>query len=236
MDCAICLESLNDGRPTTLFCQTMVAGVQQGHIFHNVCIQGWINQNIGQVITCPLCRAPIMVAVLEELPESFWNPINIALGASQILINATLVAKFIISLQKWAEYNHASSIELAALQQYAGTLERFHGTTGLSSASSEMMGNLTMNKYLHGLSQKHLDGKFNELQAYRRSMLGLLMLLMLVSIFKKMRTIYRGGGNSLIINGDSIEIPSGFEHTVQEAFNSLKKTLAKRGGRKTRRR
>jgi hypothetical protein len=124
-----------------------VGGVEQGHIFHDVCIQGWINANVGQIITCPLCRAPLVVEVLEELPVNFWNPINIILNGSLIAISSVLVIKFVISLQKWAEYNHASSIELAALQQYAGTLERYHNTMGLSSASSEMMGNLTMNKY-----------------------------------------------------------------------------------------
>ena len=194
MDCAICLESLNDGRPTTLLCQRNVGGVEQGHIFHDVCIQGWINANVGQIITCPLCRAPLVVEVLEELPVNFWNPINIILNGSLIAIGSVLVIKFVISLQKWAEYNHASSIELAALQQYAGTLERYHNTMGLSSASSEMMGNLTMNKYLYGVSKVQLDSKFNELQGYIQSMISLLMLLMLVNIFKKMTNMdsFRG--------------------------------------------
>jgi hypothetical protein len=231
MDCSICLESLNDGRPTTLFCQRNVAGVEQGHIFHNVCIQGWINTNIGQPITCPLCRAPIAVEVLQELPENFWNPITIIFNGSLILIKSALVATFAIGLQRWAEYNHASSIELAALQQYARTLERFQGPS-----STESMGNLTMNRYLHRVSQVQLNSTHGQLQENVKTLIGLLMLLLIVNIFKKIRTLYRGGGNTLSINGDSIEIPTGFEHTVKEAFSSLKKIVAKRGGCKTRRR
>jgi hypothetical protein len=93
-----------------------------------------------------------------------------------------------------------------------------------------------MNRYLHGVSQVQLNNKYGQLQENVKSLIGLLMLLLLVNIFKKIQTLYRGGGNTLNINGVSIEIPSGFEHTVKEAFASLKKIVGKRGGRKTRRR
>jgi hypothetical protein len=93
-----------------------------------------------------------------------------------------------------------------------------------------------MNRYLHRVSKVQLNNAHGQLLENVKSMIGLLMLLLIVNTFKKIRTVYRGGGNSLSINGESIEIPAGFEMTVQEAFTSLQKVLTKRGGRKTRRR
>jgi Ring finger domain len=233
-NCGICLSSLADGRPTTLLCSGLDEhGVEWAHIFHKECIQGWINTNMGRGITCPFCRRQVTPINLKELPLELWIPIDIYLDVAHIIIPGFLVRNFVIALQQFFEFQRLEALDWAAMGQFAVAHqrvenERAHGlprfNTLINSIGSQHRMQLT------GLAtSQQLDQMYTTLN----SMVGLMILLLLVNIFRI--GVYgrqRGGGGSVLrIGGESINVPSEFQNTVQEAFDSLQKTLSKSGGR-----
>lgn len=56
-DCAICYESLTNGKDTLAACVT-----SREHVFHTECLREWC----GRKATCPLCRGGLDQQVLAE--------------------------------------------------------------------------------------------------------------------------------------------------------------------------
>lgn len=239
-NCGICMESLTDGRPTTILCSGVDENnIEWTHIFHKECMQGWINANIGRSITCPICRREVSSINLSNLPLQFWFNINIYLDAIHLMIPAYVVRNFVIVIQRHFEFERLSAIDLDALARYAESQARVNSerringiprfNTLLNSISAYAQMRLTSNAV-----RQHLD----IMQEHIQEMIGLLILIMIFKMFRHRYYDQEGGGNNMIlrIGNESIIVPPEFKNTVKEAFDSLKKTLSKSNAHGTRRR
>jgi len=228
------MESLADGRPRTLLCSGVDEhGVEWGHIFHTGCIQSWINANMGRAISCPFCRRQINPLNLENLPLESWIPIEIYLDAARIIIPAYIVKNFIVAIQQLFEYQRLEALDWAAYGQFAVARqrvenERAHGLPKLNSLVNSIGSHYRMN-----MTAAAVQHQGEEMWGVVNEIMGLMILLMVFNMLKARFYGRQGGGGGMVlrIGKESINVPPEFKNTVQEAFDSLQKTLSKRGGR-----
>jgi len=231
------MESLQDGRPTTNFCN----GEGWSHIFHEECIKGWINTPIHEGgITCPLCRRIIQVADVENIPVHLWTPMNIVLEGSEIILTGAVIRNFYIIIQEWYKFQTLETIDHLALRSFAEAHRRVEN----SRLAGAEMGSL-VNNSLVAYSQQRLTSnassmQLKKLQENTNFLMGLAILFVILKTLRLYRRQYGGGGKILLINGESFQVPSHLEGSITESFDSIKQGLSKmnvkKGGRKTRRR
>ena len=239
-ECGICMGSLADGRPTTLLCSGVDGrGVEWAHMFHTECIQRWINANMGRAITCPFCRREVEPINLANLPLDFWIPIELFLNGAHLIIPGYLVRNFILAIQGFFEYQRLEALDWAALGEFGAARLRVETERAFGLPKLNTLVNSIGSQYKMNMTAAAVQHQGEEMWGIVHEMMGLMILLM---IFNILRTrIYGrqggGGGSVLRIGKESINVPPEFKNTVQEAFDSLQKTLSKRGGRRgTRRR
>ena len=240
--CSICIDSLHDGRPLINFCNGQDEhGNGWSHIFHVECIQGWINSpiHVGG-ITCPLCRRLIQVQDIQNIPVHLWKPMEIVLDGSQIIVIGSLVRNFYIMIQQWFQYQTAETLHDIALRSYVNAQQRIQNAIVTGSEINSLTNDSVMFRIQERTSSILADLNIQEMQENSYIMISLLILLLVIGKIRNPQGQRGGSSMSLSINGVSIQVPEGFECTLQEAFSSLKKGLVntngKKGGRKTRRR
>jgi hypothetical protein len=237
--CGICMESLANGRPTILLCSGIDEhGNEWGHIFHKECIQGWINANMGRVLTCPFCRRPVDPINIMNLPFEFWIPIDIYLDGAHIIIPAYIVRNIVIAIQQFFEFQRLEALDWAAMGQFAAAHQRIENERAHGLPRFNTLVNSIGSQHRMQLTGEASSQQLNQMYGTLTDMYGLMILFMFISIFRT-RFYGRqggGGGSVLRIGNQYINVPSQFKNTVQEAFDSLKKGLSKSGrGRGTRR-
>ena len=238
--CGICMESLADGRPTTLLCSGLdERGAEWAHMFHTECIQGWINANMGRAITCPICRREVEPINLANLPLDFWIPLELFLDGAHLIIPGYIVRKFILSIQGFFEYQRLEALDWAALGQFVVARQRVENERVLGNPRINTLVNSVGSHYRMNMTATAVEHQGQYMWGLVNDMMGLMILLMIFNILRTRIYGRQGGGGGMVlrIGKESINVPPEFKNTVQEAFDSLQKTLSKQGGRRgTRRR
>jgi len=238
-NCGICMESLTDGRPITVLCSGIDNNnIEWEHSFHKECIQGWINANMGNSITCPICRREVRSIDLANLPLPFWTNIDIYLNAIHIIIPGFMIRNLVIGYQQYLEYERLHIIENLAFHSWVDASARVRNERERSG--SPRFANLINSIGTYGqysLARNSSRSQMNARILNSQDMIGLLIIFMIFNIFRNRYFGQRGGSNNMVlrIGNESINVPLEFKNTVKEAFDSIQKIVSKSRGRETRR-
>lgn len=235
VDCAICLEPLDNKEDTivTLCSGVDENGVEWNHKFHRKCIIGWINQPINAAgLQCPLCRRIVRHEDLQALPDDMWRPMEIAYDGVTIVIAAAMVRQFVLAYHYVDEYEIQSQLSRIAFRKHYNSSRVLHNLESrgpmptidqiTNARYTAHQNKLASDESLTGLMTGIHDSQFT-----MESIKAIALLIILVNFLRfkfTRRPQIRGGGKTLCINGECIEVPGEFSDLVSERLSALKKS------------